>query len=125
MPGDLEFDTLRKAYWLLSEPAEMEKLGRAFLVNIPRSWWHSRSEQLTKEEFLGTLKGSVALGDIKIWKENRVRFIRWTGASKTGVFPEAVDDARVALQLAGLWEDDARGLATTEIEDEVTLLERR
>jgi DNA-binding transcriptional regulator PaaX len=37
---------------------------------VPVSWWRSRSEQLAKDEFLGTLKGSVILGDVKIWKKD-------------------------------------------------------
>ena len=125
MPGAVEFDTFRRAYWLLSEPTKLEKLGCEHLPNIPASWWKSRSEEVAKVEFLDTLKGSVVLGDIRIWKSDGVRLIQWTGANTTNPFPEAVDDARLALQLAGTWEDDTPVQTALEIEREVALLETR
>jgi hypothetical protein len=123
MPGDMEFETFRKAYWLLSEPAELEKLGRGVFQDVPVSWWRSRSEQLAKDEFLGTLKGSVTLGEVRIWKEHGVRLVCWNGRAEPSDFPEAVDDARIALQLATLWTDKEPDAVRELIEDELALLE--
>jgi hypothetical protein len=123
MPGDLEFETFRKAYWLLSEPAELEKLGRGVFPDVPVSWWRGRSEQVAKDEFLTTLKGSVTLGEVRIWKEDDVRFVRWHGAAGSGDFPEALDDARIALQLATLWTEEEPDPVRESMERELVLLE--
>jgi hypothetical protein len=123
MPGDLEFETFRKAYWLLSEPAELEKLGRGVFPDVPVSWWRGRSEQVAKDEFLNTLKGSVTLGEVRIWKEDDVRFVRWHGAAGSGDFPEAVDDARIALQLVTLWIEEEPDAVRESMERELVLLE--
>jgi hypothetical protein len=123
MPGDMEFETFRKAYWLLSEPEELKKMGSTTFPEIPASWWRSRTERLAKDEFLDTLKGAVTLGDLKIWRQDSVRFVRWLGGGASGDFPEAVDDARIALQLASLWSDEEADAVRQSIEPELVLLE--
>ena len=123
MPGDLEFETFRKAYWLLSEPAELEKVGRGIFPDLPASWWRSRSEQLAKEEFLGALKGAIPMGWIKIWKEKGTRMIRWTGEDLDRPYLEPLDDARIALQVATLWTDEEPDAVSESLEEELVLLE--
>jgi hypothetical protein len=123
MPGDMEFETLRKAYWLLSEPEEMKKIGCTTFPEIPDSWWRSRTERLAKDEFLDTLKGAVTLGDLKIWRQDSVRLVRWLGGGTSGDFPEAVDDARIALQLAVLRSDEEPDAVRATLEPELVLLE--
>lgn len=125
MPGEMEFETFRKAYWLLSEPEEFEALGRGVFPDIPASWWRSRTEQLAKDEFLNTLKGSVTLGDVKIWKQDGERFVCWMGGSESGDFPEAVDDARIALQLASFWTEKETDAVRATLEPALVLLETR
>jgi hypothetical protein len=125
MPGEMEFDTFRKAYWLLSEPEQLANLGRETFPGIPAAWWRSRTEQLTKEDFLTTLKGSVQLGDMKIWKQDDVRMVQWRGDGESGDFPEAVDDARIALQLASLWIEEEADAVQATLEPELVLLETR
>lgn len=75
------------------------------LPMVPESWWPSRRERLAKEDFLPTLKGSVQLGEAKLWKADGVRIIRWTGDSNVSAYPEAVDDARITLQIASHWPE--------------------
>jgi len=123
MPGEMEFDTFRKGYWLLSEPEELAKLGRETFPEIPAAWWRSRTEQLAKEEFLSTLRGAVNLGDVKIWKQDGVRMVRWQGDGTPSDFPEAVDDARIALQLASLWIEEEPDAVKATLEPELALLE--
>jgi hypothetical protein len=125
MPGEMEFETFRKAYWLLSEPEQLAKLGRETFADIPAAWWRSRTEQLAKEDFLTTLKGSVQLGDMKIWKQDDVRMVQWRGDGESGDFPEAVDDARIALQLASLWIEEEADAVQATLEPELVLLETR
>lgn len=123
MPGEMEFETFRKAYWLLSEPGELERLGGAIVPNVPSEWWKSRSERLAKKDFLDTLKGSVALGEVKIWKKDGVRLIQWCGSADPSDYPETVDDARIALQVAGQWTDEVVDAEREAIEHELALLE--
>jgi hypothetical protein len=121
--GEMEFETFRKAYWLLSEPAVLERIGKELLPDLPAPWWRSRREELAKEDFLGSLKGSVSLGDLKIWRKDGVRFIQWTGSATPGEFPEVIDDARVALQAAELWVEDEPLAERDVIEREVREME--
>ena len=123
--GDLEFETFRKAYWLLSEPEEFERQARLAFSELPSDWWRSRAEQLEKEDFLETLKGSVRLGEIRLWKEDGVRFVRWTGTHDPETCPEAVDDARVALQIAGQWQEEGEDPLLASWEEELEALESR
>lgn len=117
-PGDLPFETLLKAYWLLCEPETLAKRGREILPDVPADWWSRRTESLVKTEFLVTLKGSVKMSWVKIWQEDGERMIRWTGEAPSR-YSEAIDDARVALQVAELWEDEVPATEKRKIEAEL------
>jgi hypothetical protein len=121
--GELEFETFRKAYCLLSDPAELERIGKELLPDLPASWWRSRREVLAKDEFLDSLKGSVTRRDLKIWRKDGVPYIQWTGSATAGQFPEVVDDARVALQAARLWVEDGPVAELEAIDQEILQLE--
>ena len=49
--------------------------------------------------------------------------VRWHGAAGPSDFPEAVDDARIALQLATLWTDEEPDAVRESLEEELVLLE--
>jgi hypothetical protein len=117
-PGSLSFETFLKAYWLLCEPETLASRGREILSDVPSDWWDSRTESLVKSEFLETLKGSVKMSCVKIWQEDGERMIRWMGDVPSH-YPEAIDDARVALQVAEIWEDEVPVAEKKKIEAEL------
>ena len=102
---------------------DLERIGKELLPDLPASWWRSRREALSKDEFLDSLKGSVTRHDLKIWSKDGIRYIQWTGSATAGQFPEVVDDARVALQAARLWVEDEPAGELEVIEQEVRQLE--
>lgn len=103
----LEFSTFRKAYWLLMKPAEFEKEGRKHISEIDYVWWNSRANQLEVDDFFVMLKSSVRLGNIKLWEENGVQYISWIKKDQDECpYPCVIDDARIALLAADLWEDE-------------------
>lgn len=104
---DLDFETFRKAYWLLCEPAQFEQEGKKLLPDLPAAWWRSRRETLEAKGFIPSLKGSATIGDLKVWRKDCSRHIRWTGSLPEGLVHEAVDDARIALQIASQMTNDA------------------
>ncbi|MCX6847583.1 MAG: hypothetical protein NTY98_01555 [Verrucomicrobia bacterium] len=120
---NLDFETFRKAYWLLSAPAVLEKEGKQLFSEIPVTWWQSRKEALETKDFIPTLKGSAILGDLKIWREQGVRKIRWTGSLPENPIHEAVDDSRIALQIAAQWSDAIEISEQKEIESLLLTLE--
>ncbi len=123
MGDDLEFETFRKAYRLLCEPVEFETEGRKILPDIPATWWQSRREKLDAASFVPSLKGYATIGDLKIWREHGQRRIRWTGSLPASPIHEAVDDARIALQIAAQWTDDLDQAEMAEIESLLLTLE--
>lgn len=120
---NLEFETFRKAYWLLSEPTQFESEGRKLFPELPAAWWKSRKESLAATDFIPTLKGSATIGDVKIWREGGVRYIRWTGNLPESLVHEVVDDTRIALQIASQWSDDVDQAELEEIESLLQTLE--
>lgn len=123
MSLDMDFDTFRKAYWLLCKPSEFQRQGRAMFPDIPAAWWSSRTEMLLTTDFLDRLTGFVRIQDIKIWREDGVRKIRWTGTPDVNPLPEVIDDARIALQIASESADDSSPAERAEIDTTVLTLE--
>ncbi len=100
------FSTFRKAYWLLMKPSELEKEGSKHAPEISKTWWQARENQLEVDYFFDMLKGSTKLGNIKLWEENGVQYISWLKKDQDECpYPSVVDDARIALLAADLWED--------------------
>lgn len=118
---DLDFETFRKAYWLLCEPDQFEGEGKKLLPDLPAGWWRSRKESLEAKDFIPSLKGSATIGDLKVWRKDGSRHIRWTGSLPEGLVHEAVDDARIALQIASQLTDNAGQEAVDMAEIEVLL----
>jgi len=104
--SEMDFEEFRRAYWLLTEPKELERLGKEQLSEIPADWWATRQDELSKQDFLASLNGAIMISQIRLYRENGIRMIQWTGEDQENPHPQVIDDARAALLLSELWQDE-------------------
>jgi hypothetical protein len=99
--GSIPFDRFRKAYWLLTEPATLQRYASAALGDTARGWARTFKDKLEKDRFIEHLKGAVG---------RQLHFVskggeRWLELRDPKVADDEhiVFDARLALLVADLW----------------------
>jgi methylase of polypeptide subunit release factors len=99
--GNISFDRLRKAYWLLTEPRTLERYASSSVGDIARGWARTFRDTLEKDRFIEHLKGAVGRQLHFIQKGDE----RWLELRDPKVADDehVIFDARLALLVADLW----------------------
>lgn len=113
--GKLPFERFRRAYWLLTEPKQLQRFARSELGSIAQQWGRTFCDTLKKEEFLPHLKGAVIsqLHFIKIDGERGLELRDMNVTDDAHV----ICDARIALLAADLWPTDEPIAPLTQTEE--------
>jgi hypothetical protein len=102
--GRLPFERFRRAYWLLTEPALLQRFAQGEIDPIARRWGTFFNDTLKKEDFIDHLRGAV---------QHQLHFIRVDGERylelrdlNVSTDPHVIFDAQLALTAADLWPTD-------------------
>jgi hypothetical protein len=99
--GKILFDRFRKAYWLLTEPATLQRYTSSAIGDTARGWARNFGDTLQKDRFIDHLKGAVGRQLHFVSREGE----RWLELRDPKVADDehVIFDARLALLVADLW----------------------
>jgi hypothetical protein len=99
--GKLDFEKFRKAYWLLTEPAKLERFAKNEIGAVVEEWKSGFCDKLDKAQFFPHLRDGVKrqLEFIRV-DNNPALKLRNAGVSTDS---HVIFDARLALLASDLW----------------------
>jgi hypothetical protein len=100
--GKVSFDRFRRAYWLLTEPATLQRYTANTLGDTARGWVKTFRDKLAKDMFIPHLKAAVSR-DLHFIRVDGERWLELRRTDHVADDEHAIFDARLALLVADLW----------------------
>lgn len=111
------FDRFHKAYWLLTQPAQLTRFSKGRIQGAIERWEKEFPGLLRGQDFLPELKGQVTLQRVRLFRDvKNTRMIELL-ATDAPRFEDVVEDARLAIVVADMWpaaEEQAPAFSATE-----------
>ena len=119
--GRVSFERFRRAYWLLTEPATLQRYAINTLGATAKGWVNTFRDKLAKDMFIPHLKAAVSR-DIHFIRVDGERWLELRRTDHVADDEHAIFDARLALLVADLWPA-SEPIAPLSSQDETSIRE--
>ena len=119
--GKVSFDRFRRAYWLLTEPATLQRFATNALGATAKGWAKAFRDNLAKDMFIPHLKAAVSR-DLHFIRVDGERWLELRRTDHVADDEHATFDARLALLVADLWPA-SEPIPPLSSQDETTIRE--